>query len=693
MELITSSRSSRVRHKGGHVHCDSCYSRRCRARVEPSVCCPLSTCRLLCGALFHLCKEEEHLLLCPNVRVPCINAEAGCPLQMPRSSQAQHLQFCPASVVSCSMEWNRWPAEDAHSHPNTELHENLMRERGRGECLDLAMALKDQDRLFHSLKMKNLFPELTKNVERAEEQEKKRKEKLKKAALEKANALKPKKWQYFDHYNVCQTERDDSEDDSEEEDVLEELLDVLPEIELSQAEREAIAYQQGVAPEMLQNYSVWERMFNMEKGGCREATMAEKTSDNSLDTLSSKDKFNEGCSGVNPQTSVLVPAAATCATVKEKFTYKGIEPMKITTVRTFKIPTSFSAKGNRIRNPWFKKKENKAVDTSDLGLALVDMPVWEEIQASLLCSLEWEQRGHMIAESVATDGLLMDQGTQTYNFLSSPFCSDASLRDLSENKAPELHLQLQVEAVTSRHNKASSAFNFLCARSFQRREYGVHYKNIHSDIHMCVNGWFEQRCPLAYLGCTFSQKRFRPQSYDATVNYNEELGCFSLHPLSPLPLDSDRAGQSAARRRRGGLDALSSLPFEVLCHMASFLDSLSLSQLALVSNLMRQVCSSQLQDRGMVSLHWDRTTGSGGKSQWRVTHKIWEFSTCFAPVDSWCFRDVPPISEHLRTCPHYETEPRTERVSLPQVREQLLKQSSCKKPTLVSLLQNRKLIM
>lgn len=97
-------------------------------------------------------------------------------------------------------------------------------------------------------------------------------------------------------------------------------------------------------------------------------------------------------------------------------------------------------------------------------------------QASLLCSLETEQRGHLIAESVCTDGLLHDVGTQTYSFMSAPFRRNTSLADLMATKPLELHLQLQVESVTSRHHKASSAFTFLCGHTFQRREYGSHYK-------------------------------------------------------------------------------------------------------------------------------------------------------------------------------------------------------------------------
>uniref|UniRef100_A0A4W6F741 F-box protein 40 n=1 Tax=Lates calcarifer TaxID=8187 RepID=A0A4W6F741_LATCA len=593
-----------------HVHCDSCYSRRCRARVEASVCCTVVPCRLLCGAVFHLCKEEDHLLLCPNVRVPCLNAEYGCPVQLSRSSQAAHLQVCPASVVCCSMEWNRWPANDAHSYPNTELHENLLREREQGGCLDLAMALKDQDRLFHSMKMKKLFPELIQSKEPV----------------------------------------------------------------LTQEEREAIARSAGVDTSLLENYTAWERMFSMEMGGCREAGGAAvagrgqaKGTGKGLGTLMEEDAA-DSCMGATASNNCKQASSACMATSsssspsssctrKKKFVYGYLEPMKIITVRTFKVPTSFSARQSRIRNPGFYKRENQAVDTSDLGVAQEEMPVWEEVQASLLCSLEKEQRGHLIAESICTDGLLQDEGTQTYSFLSAPFRRNTSLADLTAGKPLELHLQLQVESVTSRHHKASSAFTFLCGHTFQRREYGKHYKNIHSDIQMGVNGWFEQRCPLAYLG------------YISNISLGE-------------------AAQPSRRE-----DSLSSLPYEVLCHMASFLDSLSLSQLALVSQLMRQVCSSLLQERGMVTLHWERKTYSHGRAKWRVKHKVWQFSNLFSPVDTWCFQDVLPISEHLKVCPHYERESRTEKIHLPRIRDEDQTNTGCKGPTLVSLFQQKRIMM
>ncbi|XP_029375610.1 F-box only protein 40-like [Echeneis naucrates] len=693
-----------------HVHCDSCYSRRCRTRVEVSVSCAVIPCRLHCGALFHLCKEEDHLLLCPNVRVPCLNAEYGCPVHLARSSRAAHLQVCPASVVSCSMEWNRWPANDAHSYPNTELHERLLTEREKGGSLDLAMALKDQERLFHSIKMKKLFPELIQSVEEEEKEEERReeerrKEERRKKALEKETAAKEASaytWKSFNMLGIPMTDEKEDEDEDEAE----------AEHELSQEEREAIARASGVDTNLLDIYRAWENMFSMEMGGCREAggaavagrgqDLAKRTQKN-LGTLTEEDTA-DACLGAAASSGACVAPSTSSNKLMKKFIYGSMEPMKITTVRTFKIPTSFSAKQSRIRNPSFYKRESRAVDTSDLGVVPEDMPVWEEVQASLLCSLEKEQRGHLIAEGVCTDGLLQDEGSQTYNFPSAPFRRNTSLADLTVGKPLELHLQLQVESVTSRHHKASSAFTFLCGHTFQRREYGIHYRNVHSDIQMGVNGWFEQRCPLAYLGCTYRQRRFQPSTHEASVSYNEDLGCFSLHPKIPVylgeasqPSRSSVTSSSTQRARRGqvggGDGSLSSLPYEVLCHMASFLDSLSLSQLALVSRLMRQVVSSLLQDRGMVTLRWERKTYSHGGAKWRVKQRVWQFSTLFSPVDAWCFQDVPSMSEHLKVCPYYERESRTERIQLPRIREEVQTNTSCKAPTLVSLFQKKRIMM
>uniref|UniRef100_A0A668A7F0 F-box protein 40 n=1 Tax=Myripristis murdjan TaxID=586833 RepID=A0A668A7F0_9TELE len=621
---------------GLHVHCESCYSRRCRARVEVSVSCAIASCRLLCGASFHLCKEEEHLLLCPNVRVPCLNAEYGCTLHMTRSWQATHLRVCPASVVSCSMDWLRWPVDDTNSHSNITLQKNVQKEdEGQGKALDFAMAVVDQRDLYGRLKMKPLFPE---QMEEEEEEE---------------EAIEDQKQDTATGGIVTNVLTNNSTD--EEETVGEEETR-----ENNPGKRSGIN---------IDKYNLLEMMFNMERGGCN--TKPKKSGSDQRSTKTGGGAGDNNQPQVDTSKTGLAPwqdgvlerlgkelspqelnmylvhhgrmlltfgQIEACTPRERDFVYGNLEPIPVQTLRSFKH-----------------------------------------------CVLTWIHQGlciltMQISETKGTDGLYVDVGTQTHVFCTAPFKGNTTLADVMVERPLKLHLQLQAESVNSRHNRASSVFTFLCGHTFHRREFATHFRNVHSDIQMCLSGWFEQRCPLAYLGCTYVQRRFQPSTHKATVIYNQELGSFNLRPTIPDSLDqgsqppSSSVEACSSHRRRGGRaaggeDSLSSLPYEVLCHMASFLDSLSLSQLALVSRLMRDVCSSLLQERGMVTLRWEKKTYSHGGAKWK-SKPVWEFSHLFSRVDSWCFADVPPISAHLKVCPYYKTSLHSEPVPLPSMSEQ-----------------------
>ncbi|KAF4523977.1 hypothetical protein B566_EDAN010785 [Ephemera danica] len=79
-----------------HPHCNKCYSSRCQMHS-----CPVITCPLSCGAVFHRCKAEEHSMMCCKEEVGCINAGHGCTATMLREKLSDHLRSCPASVVVC----------------------------------------------------------------------------------------------------------------------------------------------------------------------------------------------------------------------------------------------------------------------------------------------------------------------------------------------------------------------------------------------------------------------------------------------------------------------------------------------------------------------------------------------------------------------------------------------------------------
>lgn len=95
---------------GVHAHCDTCIKvTKCTAQPSHNESCEIVSCELSCGFRFHACKLNEHKLLCANEKVACINAGNGCPVTLIRHQRARHLETCPASVVICNMEWNRWP--------------------------------------------------------------------------------------------------------------------------------------------------------------------------------------------------------------------------------------------------------------------------------------------------------------------------------------------------------------------------------------------------------------------------------------------------------------------------------------------------------------------------------------------------------------------------------------------------------
>uniref|UniRef100_A0A8B9UY42 F-box protein 40 n=1 Tax=Anas zonorhyncha TaxID=75864 RepID=A0A8B9UY42_9AVES len=668
---------------GQHRHCEKCFSRHCRAPIEPSVSCMVISCRFHCGATFHMCKEEEHQLLCPLEQVPCLNSDYGCPFSMARFKLAKHLQVCPASVVCCSMEWNRWPNVDS----DTTLHKNIMKETLSEECLDTALALRDQKILFRSLRVADLFPE----------------------------------WRRKDEVEDLMDEAMGGEEGAVGGLACGSQEGNDPASELSQREREDLAKdKEGMD---LGSYKTWENIFSKELLACKvtgsaagkgknteeaskktapgpcAASSAEKAKETPGNAEEAKDQQpeqvtpNKEMTGLAPwQEGVLerlkkeVGVAdynmylvhhggmlirfgqlAACTPKEKDFVYGNLEAQEVKTVYTFKVPVSYCGKRARLGDALGHKMptSDKSVDTSDLGISPEELPTANVVQATLLCALEKELKGHEISEARGIDGLFVDFATQTYSFPLEPFSSNAVLADvLDEKSQPELHVELYTECVTRRHNKSSSAFTFTCSHFFRRDEFASHFKNVHADIQSCLDGWFQHRCPLAYLGCTFVQNHFRPDGHKAKVIYSKLLKTFAIKPeVDTVLAESGKCSYTVDNRGRNK-DLLSSLPLEVLKYIAGFLDSFSLSQLSQVSVLMRDICATLLQERGMVLLVWEKKRYSHGGTSWKARRKTWQFSSLFSRVNRWQHSEVACMSEHLKKCPFYKVEHKTDPVLL-----------------------------
>ncbi|KAG7265838.1 hypothetical protein CRUP_010480 [Coryphaenoides rupestris] len=325
------------------------------------------------------------------------------------------------------------------------------------------------------------------------------------------------------------------------------------------------------------------------------------------------------------------------------------------------------------------KTADKAVDTSDLEVADDPMGLHgiDLITAALLFCLGDSPGGRGISDSRFVDGYHIDFGTQTFSFPSAILATDTMVGDIGsasacDHASPQLsnpspfhtlRLDLVLESMERYQTKQRSMFTFVCGQLFRRDEFSSHFKNVHGDIHAGLNGWMEHRCPLAYYGCTYSQRRFCPAAQGSRVIHDRHLGSFGVR-LSP-PLRPGELPPGAACRFAARCDHFSSLPFEVLQHIADFLDGFSLCQLSRASRAMRDVCASLLQTRGMVVLLWGKRQQADGSSSWQITDKVWRFSTAFGTVNEWKFANIDSMADHLKKCQFNTVSRREDAVPLP----------------------------
>ena len=284
------------------------------------------------------------------------------------------------------------------------------------------------------------------------------------------------------------------------------------------------------------------------------------------------------------------------------------------------------------------KMENKSVDTSDLGQDDDSQGVGETdlISAALLFCLEESRECRRISDTIYVDAYRVDFGTQTFTFPAAILVTNTRVGDMASASACDhaasqlsypspfhtLRLGLVLEALEGEvvpYNRYLPAnphhqhmFPFVCGQSFRRDQFASHFTNVHGDIHAGLNGWMEHRCPLAYYGCTFSQRRFYPSIKGAKVVHDRQLRSFGVRPCPNVNVSEPQP------------DQFSGLPFEILRNVAGYLDSFSLCQLSLVSRTMREVCSSLLQTRGIVELQWERRMcpSAPGIVSWQIKNKV-----------------------------------------------------------------------
>ncbi|KAG2467660.1 FBX30 protein, partial [Polypterus senegalus] len=724
------------------------------ARPETGVSCELIGCPLVCGAIFHSCKIDEHRLLCPLERVPCLNSDFGCPFLIARNKLAEHLSLCPASVVCCTMEWNRWPV----SYADQKSYENLSKEVDEVEQLDMALALQDQRMLLESLKVATM---VSKTAEKQSGITEKTTVTTSIPEEKSSNGLIAMDEESYNELYLATVETtrslaaaldilsnatkdmdlingtfsgDHSERNgqvlvSEMKDLNVQIVEMKDSVDDNEAELGAVGGEEHkIVMESLNEKFSWSEHngFVNILGDLDEEQIV-----NSVDMVNDKVSFCNGFHNVGRQQDSDHDEMDLDTTIGRNAEMKGswelqepdkqimplysipldlqqiseshVSPVsegqqnfgvlhhssdfsdrridrKLHSLQVLRSLGVFNGHRLLLADPFsFRAKmEDKAVDTSDLEVAEDPMGLHgiDLITAALLFCLGDSPGGRGISDSRFVDGYRIDFGTQTFSFPSAILATNTMVGEIASASACDhanpqlsnpspfqtLRLDLVLECVARYQTKQRSMFTFVCGQLFRRDEFSSHFKNVHGDIHAGLNGWMEHRCPLAYYGCTYSQRRFCPSVQGSKVIHDRHLRSFGVQPRVFKPLTESIYINFQFGSR---YDYLSTLPFEVLQHIAGFLDGFSLCQLSRVSRLMRDVCASLLQVRGMVILLWEKRQYSNSTSSWQIKNKVWKFSTAFGTVNEWKFANIANMADHLKKCKFNTVEKREEAIPLP----------------------------
>ncbi|KAL4225429.1 hypothetical protein ACF0H5_016119 [Mactra antiquata] len=579
-----------------HEHCETCHKLNCMTKPDNETSCSMIYCPAECGHRFHQCKQDDHKSICLREKVECINKGNGCPVILTRDKIKTHLSVCPASVILCPWEWNRWPM---HS-PDKGWKAPMPFKNPHVKCgqIDVAFALRDQKVLMDSFKT----PKKTRRVLRN--------------ALTQCYPAVP----IQSHSSVLDSPTSETSLLSDDETGTPWDLNQAP-------------------PGLMQTIS------------------------NQLSPHST----------TNPLYSASKKTAESLTSALDYVT--GLQGLKrLSEIAKMKETSPTSEQASLVPGSVNVNDSNNGAFEPVLATSEDNTANNEEDEFDIYCS---EKRLYQI-----------------------------------------LGVDLTMHFISAYQPKPKKMFTFLCGREFRRDEYPYHVKNYHCDIQCQLNHWFEQRCPLSYLGCTFSFQRFKSKTPPGTIVYSPILYSFGLseteefeadttHLLNQLTDEEDVRTVEGRKRLReatpeihtaykcdsvvrvvpryrsmspesspvkhGGYydnetcQSLTDLPFEVLQKITRHLDSFSIQHLSMTCSLLQSVCCSLLDECGIVSLVWEKRNPSGQeqgqKSKWNVAYKKWQFTTGCCPVKDWKFSSNGElIHNHLKICPfnqdkNIQTEP------------------------------------
>ena len=557
-----------------HNHCALCVKLRCTVDPTDPDSCDIVACHLNCGATFHACKQSEHALSCLALKVPCINQCNGCPVMVCRSKLGVHLKRCPASVVVCPGEWNRWPVYSQERKARVPFtQQNLHAKYGQ---LDVALALRDQRMLNDAMTMPRRVRQSLRNN------------------LTQRFPAVPLGERRTTSDTTLTNQESFSDDDSD-------------------------------AP-----WEISKRPPGLQQSVCGELFKASKKAADSLastlgfitDTISSGD---DSCSSYDRIRHEIPLKGSRCPTdrgdmISDDSVY-GESSQTESYVSGFATSTTSDAIA--------VLREQMDVDQRLINHVKTSIPsppregpslTLQEILA-LDLNLESITKYHAKPKSM-------------YTFL----CAQMFRRDEYASHIRNVHCDIHAGLngwMECRCPLAHYGCTYSVRRLYPTHEGAmVVYSNVLESFGVqpyvppsLLTEQQEGTSPKGTnINCavTNKQKEMTPEivtsrNYDSAVQINGTLrkGSTSSTEVA-IAADNDTLPDDD---KSGDVSLLTSLPFEVLRCIAHCLDSYSLSNLALTCLLLRGVCCDLLEERGIVVLQWERQLLEG-RCHWAVTGKV-----------------------------------------------------------------------
>ena len=554
-------------------------------------------------------------------QVKCINSENGCPLLLLRSQLGSHLQRCPASVVYCTMEWNRWPVYSRERQSRVPfVTDNIHARNGQ---LDVALALRDQRMLNEAMKAPRSVRRVLRNNLT---------QRFPAVPIRHGSCKLPD----IESSNTSRTVSDDEGDVSQRQKHTKSPKDQSLNQELLDATRTAAGRLSEAIQVVLDN----ENNPSVELGAALPVTGHQCSS--AAEEMLSQDLNGRHDVSMDTSDEQLIEELPRIVEVKSS-PKDGVRP--ITNHENDVDNWSASSVDNVIKT----LQENDTRYNLYINVVGLDLSQPKEADSS------------------------KDEGVVTSYKLPAVEVPIPPPPPLNTKDA--LSLDLNLESITRYQAKPRSMYTFLCAQEFRRDEYSSHFKNVHDDIHGGLNGWLEQRCPLAHYGCNYSLRRLHPKESGAHVVHNRALESFGVRPFLPeyqqdqesstngnffVPSSTDveiresdvSPDDNAAVSVNGNCEQchdkssdnmdvstspgylsntshensrcqrnLMQLPFEVLRHVCTFLDGYSMCNIALTCHLLREVACSLLEEKGIVIQQWARMQVNN-KNHWYISYKV-----------------------------------------------------------------------